>query len=311
MSKQLWQRLGLALIPLFLGLFFTALIKANVIENLVVLGNFQVELLALGLLISIVVSLCYVIIVLTENKKKSNWGREIAQERELQSLEKQRFLHRLDHEMKNPLTTIRLGLTNLQESLAGNPDGTETLNRIRNQALRLQTLVEDMRRLADLDEANMESEDNRIADILEEAVTQAKSFPGREQATIQVTVQEVPWPLAPVCGDRDLLILAFRNLIENALKFSGSSCRIEIRATEDKYGILVEVADKGRGIPAEDLESVCIELYRGGNAQDQPGSGLGLALVQRIVALHHGRMEINSRLAEGTVVRVLLPTKVN
>jgi len=220
-------------------------------------------------------------------------------------------MYRLDHEMKNPLTTIRLGITNLQDRQVNDPDETETLNRIGYQAQRLQTLVEDMRRLADLDEASMDIEDNSLADILEEAVTQSRSLPGRDQSSVQLTVQEVPWPLAPIRGDRDLLVIAFRNLIENALKFSESSGQIEVRATEDNHRILVEVADSGRGIPPEDLQYIGTELYRAKNAQDQPGSGLGLAMVKRIVELHHGRIEINSRLGQGTVARVVLPMKVS
>jgi two-component system OmpR family sensor kinase len=311
MSKSVWHRLILALLPLFLGILIFFLIKVNLVENYVLLGYYQVNLSTFCFLISGFLSLYFVIIVLTRSKKESDQDRKIAHEREVQSLERQRFLHRLDHEMKNPLTTIRLGLTNLQDRQSNDPDETDTLNRIGHQAQRLQTLVEDLRRLADLNEASMEIENNSLAEILEEAVTQSRSLPGREQSTVQLTVQEVPWPLAPIRGDRDLLVLAFRNLIENALKFSESPGRVEVRATEDDHSILVEVADSGRGIPPEDLQYICTELYRGKNAQDQPGSGLGLAMVQHIVELHHGRLEINSRLGQGTVARVLLPIKVN
>jgi two-component system OmpR family sensor kinase len=287
------------------------LILANLVENYVLLGHYEIDLITLCLLISFLLSLCLASVILTQFKRRSDQDQKIAHEREVQSLERQRFLHRLDHEMKNPLTTIRLGLTNLQDRLAKDPDETETLNRIRVQAQRLQILIEDMRRIADLDATSMEIEDNSLAEILEEAIAQSNCLPEREQSSVQLMVQEVPWPLAPIRGDRDLLVLAFRNLIENALKFSELSSRVEVRATEDNHNFIIEVADSGRGIPLEDLQYICTELYRGKNAQDQPGSGLGLAMVQRIVNLHHGLLEINSRLGQGTVARVVLPIKVN
>ena len=117
----------------------------------------------------------------------------------------------------------------------------------------------------------------------------------------------MPWPVAPVSGDHDLLVLAFRNLLDNALKFTRVSDQIEVRATEDGRMAVVEVADTGPGIPSEDLPHIFEELYRGHNAQDIPGSGLGLALVQRIVELHGGEISVRSREGQGTVVTVRLP----
>jgi signal transduction histidine kinase len=67
------------------------------------------------------------------------------------------------------------------------------------------------------------------------------------------------------------------------------------------------VADNGLGIPAADLDHVFEELYRADNVRETPGSGVGLALVRRIIALHHGAVAIRSRQDQGTVVTVRLP----
>ena len=93
-----------------------------------------------------------------------------------------------------------------------------------------------------------------------------------------------------ITGDRDLLVLAVYNLIENALKFTCETDSVEIRLLEDGHAILIEVADSGNGIPAEDVPKIFEELYRGSNARSTEGSGLGLALVHRIIALHGGRI---------------------
>ena len=71
--------------------------------------------------------------------------------------------------------------------------------------------------------------------------------------------------------------------------------------------MIVEVADNGIGIPSADVPHVFDELYRASNAARVSGSGMGLALVQRIVALHHGEVSLRSREGHGTVITVQLP----
>ena len=112
-----------------------------------------------------------------------------------------------------------------------------------------------------------------------------------------------------IVGDRDLLVLAMYNLVENALKFTSAQESVEVRAMEDGKAVVMEVADSGAGIPPEDLPKIFEELYRGSNARGTEGSGLGLALVSRIVALHGGQIEVRSRQTEprGTVFTIRLP----
>ena len=110
-------------------------------------------------------------------------------------------------------------------------------------------------------------------------------------------------------GDRDLLVLAVYNLIENALKFTSRDDSVEVRASEDGQTIVIEVADSGGGIAPEDQLKIFEELYRGTNARSTEGSGLGLALVKRIIALHSGQIYMRSSQAEprGTVFTIRLP----
>ena len=112
-------------------------------------------------------------------------------------------------------------------------------------------------------------------------------------------------------GDRDLLELALYNLVENALKYSRQNDIIEIRAVEDGRRVQIEVADNGSGIPKDDLPRVFDELYRGSNAQGLEGSGLGLALVRRVIERHGGEISVRSRQGEqqGTVFRAVLPIR--
>ena len=95
--------------------------------------------------------------------------------------------------------------------------------------------------------------------------------------------------------------------MENALKFTAADDQVEVRATDDGRQAVVEVADTGPGIAPDELPHIFDELFRGQNARELPGSGLGLALVKRIVSLHGGRIDVRSRIDQGTVVRVSLP----
>lgn len=209
--------------------------------------------------------------------------------------------------LKNPLTTIRLGIANLQECAGLGEAEAASLGRNAAQAQRLGALIENLRLVTELNEQGLEHNQIELREVLENAVALACPDPEKQPGRIALTFQQIPWPVTYVQGDPDLLVMAFRNLIENAIKFSRSQGRVEVRASENGRETVVEVADTGCGIPAEELPQVFEELYRGANARDLPGSGLGLALVKRIVVLHGGRVEVRSRLDQGTVVSVYLP----
>jgi two-component system OmpR family sensor kinase len=108
-----------------------------------------------------------------------------------------------------------------------------------------------------------------------------------------------------------LLVLAVYNLVENALKFTAGNDSVEIRALEDGRVVVIEVADSGAGISPDDVSKIFEELYRGSNARSTEGSGLGLALVNRIAHLHGGGVGVRSSQQEprGTVFTLRLPRR--
>jgi two-component system OmpR family sensor kinase len=210
--------------------------------------------------------------------------------------ERRRFIQRLDHELKNPLTAIQVQLDNLQ---AG--DGSRgSITDVRGQVDRLALLTRGLRRLADLETRPLELERIQIGELLSE-VNDLLQRPDR----VALDVQKVPWPIPPIEGDRELLLMVFRNLADNALKYSTAG--VQVRARHTSGALVVEVIDTGRGIPTEELRLVTEELYRGSNTRDVGGSGLGLAIVQRIVERHNGKLEVRSRPGQGTISTVQLP----
>ncbi len=223
--------------------------------------------------------------------------RALGQQTQAQETERRRFIQRLDHELKNPLTAIQVQLDNLQVNAGAH---TPAIADVRAQTDRLVSLTRGLRRLADLETRPLEFEKVELRELLDEV---AELLQAGER--LQLDVQTVPWPLPPLTADRELLLIALRNLVDNALKYSIAA--VQVRARDLSGALMVEVVDTGRGIPPEELPLVREELYRGSNTRDVMGSGLGLAIVQRIVERHGGTLELRSRAGQGTIATVLVP----
>ncbi len=302
-----WLRWGLALIPVAVGLAIAALvIQLPALPNPVIYVHIDVGMAALvtGLALSL---LAIAGLVLWE------WAGRRCQQRVTDvraqtAEERRRFLQRLDHELKNPLTAIRAGLANVTDGLATTTQ-QEALASVETQVMRLSRLTFDLRKLAELETRTLDRAPIDIAELLQEAVALAQEQPGADERRITLTLPQAPWPVPNVLGDWDLLFLATYNLLDNAIKFTRPSDTLEVRASEDGAFVVVEVADTGPGILREELPRVWEELYRGQGARGIPGSGLGLALVRAIVERHGGRVALRSRAGQGTVVTMRLPVR--
>ncbi len=223
-----------------------------------------------------------------------------------------RFLMRLDHELKNPLTAIRAGLANIDQAGAmavpmSRAGSSAALASVSAQADRITRLVGDLRKLADLETQRIEAAPVDLPGLLHEVTEAVGEIPAVRERIIRVTVPRAPWPLPLIEGDRDLLFIAIQNLVANAVKFSAPGDTVEVRASEDDEALLLEVADTGTGIPADEIGQVWQELARGRAARSLPGTGIGLALVRVIVTRHGGQVAIRSREGQGTVVSIRLP----
>jgi two-component system OmpR family sensor kinase len=222
------------------------------------------------------------------------------------SQDRRRFLRRLDHELKNPLTAILAGLANLSAT-DGDRAGSPALDSVTAQVNRLRALVSELRKLSDLEMRELEREPVDMTELLEEAFALAQDHPNASDRDLTLAVPRAPWPLPTVSGDRDLLFLAVYNPLDNALKFSQPQDTVELRAAEDDGEVVIEIADTGPGIPEDEIAQVWDELYRGQGARGIPGSGLGLSLVRAIVMRHGGETAIRSRSGQGTLLTLRLP----
>jgi signal transduction histidine kinase len=198
------------------------------------------------------------------------------------------------------------GLANLS-IMDESQDRAASLNSVQSQVGRLRQLVAELRKLSELEIRPLDLGPIDMTSLLEESFTLAEDNPGAEDRTLTLSIPHAPWPLPSIQGDRDLLILAIHNLLDNAIKFTHPADTVEMRAFEDGSSVVIEVADTGPGIPDDEIAHVWEELYRGSGARGIQGSGLGLALVRAIVSRHEGSIDLRSRSGEGTVFTVRLP----
>ena len=322
MTRKKWINLFLLSLPLWMGMLSCLLAQFLVRPNLsllfptdigiaafvigVVIRDPGVVAFALGALATLFLLLLYfwdqrttrqTQILLTESQREAERGRR-------------NFLRRLDHEIKNPLTGLRAALVNLQETHTVD-EHEHAVENAGRAVSRLTRLLTDLRKLSDLGERPIEQTRVDVPDLLQDAVDASRVLPAYEGREVNLLIPRVPSPFPPVTGDRDLLVLAIYNLIENALKFTCADDSVEVRLSEDGQAIVIEVADSGVGVPSEDVSKIFEELYRGSNARSTEGSGLGLALVNRIVSLHDGKVSVRSSQENprGTVFTVRLPVR--
>src|SRR5262249_39591908 len=120
---------------------------------------------------------------------------------------------------------------------------------------------------------------------------------------------EIEPQLPAVEADRDAMAQVVVNLLTNAVKYTGEDKRIRVRARRAGRNVAIEVEDNGPGVRPHDRKRFSERFYRGDDllSRRTEGTGLGLAIAKKIVELHGGRIELDSRLGEGSIFRVILP----
>jgi two-component system OmpR family sensor kinase len=294
------KKYGLPLLPLIVGMALAALWQARLWANPILYMRADVG--TLSVLLGLAGSVVWGVGLLLRSIARRRWNRSLQHFQQEQAEAHLRFIRRLDHELKNPLTAIRAGLANLNE-----PGDGPAFTSVRAQVDRLARLTADLRKLADLETQPVEQEPVDVGELLEEVMELAQEKHKSAACPISLHLPHVPWPLPPIAGDRDLLFLALHNVVDNACKFCNPDDTIEVRAFEDGPSVTIEVADTGPGVNEDELPHLCEELYRGSAARSTEGSGLGLALVQAIVRRHGGTMTLRSRLGQGTLVALRFP----
>jgi signal transduction histidine kinase len=217
---------------------------------------------------------------------------------------KTRFLTIASRKLRQPLERLRLSLYTLTQGFAGElrPLQADVIHGAEEEAERLNDLMSDLIEVSELDTGRREIRMDRFRpiDILRDACSRAREE--TRAKSIDVQIEAFP-DLSHVNGDRRALRSIMDNLMSNAVRYTPESGTILLQAKEQKDKVQFFVKDSGRGIEAERLANI---FGRFNAAQDQ-GTGLGLALVVRLVELLGGQVSVESRLGHGATFSFTLP----
>lgn len=221
------------------------------------------------------------------------------------------FIANISHELKTPIGALSL----LSEAISQAKDEPEAMerfaSRIKSEAKRLEDLVKEIINLSRLqgEDPLMDPHPVEMNEVVREAMSQAET--SAEARNIDV-VQEgdrggggESW----VLGDRDQLIMAVHNLIENAINYSPERTRVAVQVKDVGGLVEVDVIDQGIGIKDEDLERIFERFYRVDPARSREtgGTGLGLSIVKHVAQNHGGEVNVWSKVGVGSTFALRLP----
>ncbi|MFJ4209136.1 sensor histidine kinase [Paenarthrobacter sp. NPDC089675] len=217
------------------------------------------------------------------------------------------FVANVSHELKTPVGAISL----LAEALEASPDDEEAVRRfakrMHKESGRLAALVQDIIELSRLQGANVAQQGLAvdINAVIADAVDRSQ-LPA-ESKGIQIVVGG--HSDAMVFGDRDLLVTALRNLIDNAIRYSPENTRVGVGVRTREGVVAISVTDQGEGLSPEDQERVFERFYRVDAARSRHtgGTGLGLSIVKHVVSNHGGEVTVWSQPGQGSTFTIRLP----
>ncbi|MGE5269720.1 MAG: sensor histidine kinase [Thiohalocapsa sp.] len=219
------------------------------------------------------------------------------------------FIANAGHELKTPLATLIGFIETLQGPARNDPAARQRFLAImQEQARRMARLVDDLLSLSriELNEHVAPTGSVALAPLVDEV---ARGLELRAEERGIRLVQALPEDLPPVQGDRDEIAQIAQNLLDNAVKYARPQTEVRVSGGGGGGMVWVAVADHGDGIPAEHLPRLTERFYRVDTARSRElgGTGLGLAIVKHILNRHRGRLEVRSRLGEGSIFTVWLP----
>jgi len=217
------------------------------------------------------------------------------------------FVANISHELKTPIGALSL----LSEAVLGaknDPEAVEKFaNRMQTESKRLTDLVQEiinLSRLQDSDPLSVPSE-LHVQDLIREAIDQTQVTADSRQ----IVVSNSGDVDGLILGDREQLIMAIQNLIENAINYSPEGTKVTVTSTVDDGIVDISVTDQGIGIPDADLDRIFERFYRVDPARSRltGGTGLGLSIVKHVALKHGGEVKVWSSESVGSTFSLRLP----
>jgi signal transduction histidine kinase len=232
------------------------------------------------------------------------------QRTEIEKARYQQAIHFVTHEMRTPLTAIQgsselIGRYNLDD--AKRKQVALTINSESKRLARMVQTFLDVERLT-AGQLELKRETFSALDLLTVCLARVQPLAARKQIEL-VTAQIEPTMIA---GDRELMEYAVYNLLTNAVKYSPDKTTVTVRAVAEAGLLRLSIADQGIGMDEHEVRNVFRKFYRTKQAEKsgEVGTGIGLSIVEQIVAHHGGRVEVSSRPGAGSVFTIVVPVAV-
>lgn len=220
------------------------------------------------------------------------------------------FIANASHQLKNPLAAILAEIETILKTPRPLPEYQQALELIGEEANRLEALILRLLRLAQTESREEQSINQlcRVDDLLYDLQEEYRAiFPENRLLIDYSGFPEDPNALV-VSANYNLLKIAVSNIIDNAFKFSEEKeVVVSLNVSVDR--LTVHIQDQGLGIPSEDVKHIFDTFYRANNVLHIPGFGIGLPMVQKIMHLHDGQIQVQSQLSIGTVFSLTFPRK--
>jgi PAS domain S-box-containing protein len=219
------------------------------------------------------------------------------------------FIAQVAHELRAPLTNIRLYVESAIEGGESDPAVRDSaLNIINQETRRLERIIGEMLSISEIEAGSLRihKDDVHLDVLLEEARVDFEPQAREKQLTLEFLM---PPKLPIIQGDRDKLAMTVHNLVGNAIKYTPAGGKVTVRPEVSRQQVHIEVADTGIGIKPDELERVFERFYR---ARDErvskiTGTGLGLTLAREVARLHGGDVTAESQINQGSRFTLVLP----
>jgi signal transduction histidine kinase/response regulator of citrate/malate metabolism len=236
--------------------------------------------------------------------------RKKAEEKLQEAVEiKSQFISTVSHELRTPLTSMKESVAIVLDGVAGKVNNKQRnfLDIAKRNIDRLAILINDVLDFQALDGSKfkLSAQENNINEVVEEA-HKTMAFSAKNKG-VDFSI-ELEDNLPKASFDRDKIIQVLTNLVGNAIKFTPEHGRVSVAVRCQGEELVIRVSDTGMGIPKEALPKMFERFYRVSRPGEKiQGTGLGLAIVKKIVMMHNGRIEVESKVGQGTTFTVFLP----
>jgi signal transduction histidine kinase len=235
-------------------------------------------------------------------------ARDISRESETNRL-KTEFVNNISHELKTPLTLIRLyGETLQRKGNLTNEEKKECYEIITKESERLSHLINNVLDFSRIDMGRKEFNFTKgfLQDVVRDTLESYRYHLDKKGFAIH---NDIDRDLPEMNFDGEAITSVLINILSNAMKFSPKEKEVSVKLFRENENAVLQVADKGIGISKNEIPRIFERFYQSDNkiATEARGSGLGLTLVKHIVEAHKGRIEVESEPGKGSIFSVILP----